>query len=184
MLNYILSTFSLLNSFCQFSVGRYWKRFKAILTKMSTIEKEIFSLNLSFVSIILVHLTSVVFTKEREINTLYIEEDKRRAPPSQMELVWPVATSHRALASGMRSGLAASPRLRGITGTRIKRHGDGNVKCIPHKVSHLGPEQSQRVTVHHEFYLIKVGLFSKIFVLYPFILQTNLLQNAETLNHQ
>ena len=100
--------------------------------------------------------------------TLYIEEDKRRAPPSQIELVWLVATSHRALASGMRSGLAASPRLRGITGTRIKRHGDGNVKCIPHKVSLLGPpEQSESVTVLHKFYLTRTSGRYRALVLVP-----------------
>ena len=117
--------------------------------------------------------------------TLYIEEDKRRAPPSQMELVWLVATLHRALASGMRSGLAASPRLRGITGTRIKRHGDGNVKCIPHKVSLLGPpEQSESVTVHLKWQFCSILLF----ILYPFLMtnifRTNLLQIAETFIQQ
>ena len=61
----------------------------------------------------------------------------KRDPPSQLELLRMPSTGLWPLECGV-----ASWHLRGCEGspaTGIKRLGDGNVKCIPHKVSYLSP---------------------------------------------
>ena len=66
-------------------------------------------------------------------------------PPSQSksDLVWMPNTGLWPLECGVVSrhprGCERSPA------TGIKRLGDGNVKCIPHKVSYLSPLQSKHV---------------------------------------